>query len=64
MKITIEAETPNDSGSLFRVFVGAKTLGEGLTAAQTHVLIGEVLEQFAFPAKAKATSAPATGRRR
>jgi hypothetical protein len=40
-KITIEAETPGDSASLFQVRIADKRVGEHLTAAQAHLLIGE-----------------------
>jgi hypothetical protein len=48
-KITIEAETPGDSASLFQVRIDDKRVGEHLTAAQAHLLIGEVLNRIALP---------------
>jgi hypothetical protein len=56
MKIIIETETPNDSGSLFRVFVEGKTVGERLTTVQTHILNGDILERFAAPTNATSSS--------
>lgn len=53
MKITIEAETPNDSGSLFRVAIDGRIVGETLTAVQAHIVVGEILEKVALPAKGK-----------
>jgi hypothetical protein len=49
MKIVIEPETPGDSRSLFRLLVGEKVVAEGLTAAQAHILIGDILEKMALP---------------
>jgi hypothetical protein len=49
MRIVIEPETPGDSGSLFRLLVGEKVIAEGLTAAQAHILIGDILEKMALP---------------
>jgi hypothetical protein len=46
MKITIEQEEPGDSSALFRLLVGEKVVAEGMTAAQIHILVGEVLEQM------------------
>jgi MFS transporter, DHA1 family, inner membrane transport protein len=42
-RITIELKTPSDSRTLFRVLVGESELGQGLTAIQTHLLVGELL---------------------
>jgi hypothetical protein len=49
MRIVIEPETPGDSGSLFRLLVGEKVIAEGMTAAQTHILIGDILEKMTLP---------------
>jgi hypothetical protein len=43
--MTIEPETRGDSGSLFRLFVNHRLVGERLTAAQVHVLVGDFLER-------------------
>jgi hypothetical protein len=48
LPITIEAEEPADRLSTLRVLAGGEVKGEGLTAAQAHVLVGDLLER-AFP---------------
>jgi hypothetical protein len=40
--IVIEAETPGDSRTMFRLRIDKDLIGEGLTAAQTQTLVGEV----------------------
>jgi hypothetical protein len=58
MKITIEQEEPGDSSALFRLLVGEKVVAEGMTAAQIHILVGEVLEQMTLQkGQSKATLA-------
>ncbi|HYC26163.1 MAG TPA: hypothetical protein VEC58_09020 [Roseiarcus sp.] len=47
--ILIEAQSPGDSSTLFRLRIDEKIVGENLTAAQTHLLIGEILERVALP---------------
>jgi hypothetical protein len=47
--IVIEAEAPGDSRTLFRVLIGDKVMGEHLTAAQAHILVGDILQQIALP---------------
>jgi hypothetical protein len=42
MKIIIEPEEPGDSRALFRLPVGEKVVAEGMTAAQIHILVGDV----------------------
>lgn len=49
MKIVIEPEAPGDSRTMFRLLVGEKLVAEGMTAAQTHVLVGDILEKLALP---------------
>jgi hypothetical protein len=49
MRIVIEPETPGDSRSFFRLLVGEKVIAEGLTAAQAHILIGDILEKMTLP---------------
>jgi hypothetical protein len=39
-RIVIELEIPRDSGSLFRLRLDNKVVGEHLTAVQTHLLVG------------------------
>jgi hypothetical protein len=45
-QIVIELQTPGDSGSLFRLRLDNKVIGESLTAVQTHLLIGEILDRI------------------
>jgi hypothetical protein len=56
-RIVIEAETPGDSRTMFRLRIDASVIAEGLTAVQAHVLVGEILERIAVP---KSPSEPAT----
>jgi hypothetical protein len=51
MKIVIEAETPGDSRTLFRITLAQKLIGQELTAAEAHLLVGEILERIALPRK-------------
>jgi hypothetical protein len=46
VKIILEPETADDNRTMFRLRIDAKLIGEGLTAVQTHVLIGEILERI------------------
>jgi hypothetical protein len=48
-RIVIELETPGDSRSLFRLRLDNKVVGENLTAAQTHLLVGEILDRVTLP---------------
>lgn len=48
-RITIELETPGDSRSLFRLLPDDGVIGENLTAAQAHLLIGEILDRIILP---------------
>jgi hypothetical protein len=43
VKITIETETPNDSATMFRVKIDDKTVGQNLTAVQTHLVVYEIM---------------------
>jgi hypothetical protein len=52
-EICIQAETPGDSASLFRLLIDQKIVGESLTAAQAHLLVGEILGRVALPAQDK-----------
>ena len=56
-QIVIEAETPGDSRTMFRLRIDASAIAEGLTAVQAHVLVGEILERIAVP---KSPGGPAT----
>ena len=48
-QIVIEAETPGDSRTMFRLRMDASIIADGLTAVQAHVLVGEILERVALP---------------
>ena len=48
-QIVIEAETPGDSRTMFRLRIDASSIAESLTAVQAHVLVGEILERIAVP---------------
>jgi hypothetical protein len=48
-QIVIEAETPGDSRTMFRLRIDASSIAEGLTAVQAHVLVEEILERIAVP---------------
>ena len=53
MRVLLEAETPQDPGSLFRVSVNGHQLAAGLTAVQAHVLVGDALEVFLLPSRSR-----------
>jgi hypothetical protein len=61
MRIVIEPETPGDSRSLFRLLVGEKVIAEGMTAAQAHILIGDILEKMTLPKKTAVAKEKAVG---
>ena len=46
VKIILEPETADDIRTMFRLRIDAELIGEGLTAVQAHVLIGEILERI------------------
>jgi hypothetical protein len=52
MPIVIEAEHPEDPDTTLRVVSNGAVRGENLTAAQAHVLVGELLEAL-FPPRAE-----------
>lgn len=62
VRIVIEPETDGDSRSLFRLFVGEKLVAEGMTAAQTHLLVGDILERIALPNKPRKSNIQRSGR--
>jgi hypothetical protein len=37
---------------MFRLRIDGKVVGENLTAVQTHLLVGEILERIVLPKKA------------
>jgi hypothetical protein len=49
MTIVIEAESPGDSRTLFRIRFGDRPIGEELTAVEAHLLVGEILARIALP---------------
>jgi hypothetical protein len=55
-RIVIETETPGDSRTMFRVRMDDLVLGENLTAAQAHLIVGEVLDRISLPRPAKKPS--------
>ena len=56
-QIVIEAETPGNSRTMFRLRIDAKPIAEGLTAVQAHILVAEILERIVLPKSAE-TRAP------
>jgi hypothetical protein len=52
-RIVIELEIPGDSRSLFRLWLDKKVVGENLTAVQTHLLVGEILDRITLPRPAE-----------
>ena len=48
MRIAIEADTPT---SLIRITLNRKPVAQELTAAQAHILVGEILERFVLRGK-------------
>ena len=46
MRIIIDMEVPDDHRSLFRVLIGDKLIAETLTAVQSHLLVGDILERL------------------
>lgn len=52
-QIVIEAETPHDFRTMFRLRLDKTLIAEGLTAVQAHILVGEILEQIALPKPAE-----------
>jgi hypothetical protein len=60
-KIVIEAETPGDLGTMFRLWVDANVIAEGVTEAQAHLLVGEILQRIGARSS---VADPASGRLR
>ena len=48
-QIVVEAETPGDLRTMFRLRIDANLIAEDLTTAQAHLLVGEILERIALP---------------
>ena len=53
LPIMIEAEDPQNPNSMLRVVAGGLVRGESLTAAEAHILIGELLEKLFPPAQSQ-----------
>jgi hypothetical protein len=51
-RITIETETLGDYRSMFRLLIDDKVIGQGLTAVQAHILIGDILDRVTVPVRA------------
>jgi hypothetical protein len=45
-QIVVEAETPDDPRTLFRLRVDQTLIAEGLTSAQAQIAVGEILEEI------------------
>src|ERR1700722_11533840 len=64
-QIVVEVETIGDSRTMFRLRIDANVIAEGLTAAQAHLLVGEILDRFTLPkrdGRASVGSAPSRWR--
>jgi hypothetical protein len=48
-KIIVEQESPGNPRTLFRVMMYGNVFAEGLTAAQAHVIVGDILETLVLP---------------
>jgi hypothetical protein len=51
-QIVIETETPGDSRTMFRVRMNDLVIGQNLTAAQAHLIVGELLDRITIPRSA------------
>lgn len=49
MRITIENQEQYDPSSLFRVTLNDRLISENLTAAQAHILVGDIFEKALGP---------------
>ena len=63
-QIVIEAETPGNSRTMFRLRIDASAIAEGLTAVQAHVLVGEILRAYRRAAVAQRAGDSYGARRR
>jgi hypothetical protein len=52
-RIVIETETPGDSRTMFRVRTDDLVIGQNLTAAQAHLIVGQVLDRITIPRSAR-----------
>ena len=48
-RIVIELETRGDSRSMFGLRLDDAIVGENRTAAQAHILVGEILDRVTMP---------------
>jgi hypothetical protein len=53
LRITIETEIPNDSGSMFRVLLDNKPIGADLTAVQAQIVAAEIIERLVLSPRPK-----------
>lgn len=58
-QITIEAETPGDSLTMFRLLIDANVIAQELTAVQARLLVGEILDRITLPRTAETRKTPA-----
>jgi len=56
--IGIEWETAGDPAAMFRLKIDDRVVGENLTAAQAHLLVGEILERIVLPNKPRKPQRP------
>jgi hypothetical protein len=54
-QIVIEAETPGDSRTMFRLRIDASLIADDLTSVQAHILVGEIFERIAMPKPSEQT---------
>ena len=60
-QIVIEAELSDDAQSMFRLSINANLIAKGVTAAQAHYLVGEVLQRIGSPERAETVMFDADG---
>jgi hypothetical protein len=63
IRIIIEPEEPGDSRALFRLLVGEKVMAEGMTAAQIHIPVGDILEKMTLHKGQSGAAVPEPSRR-
>jgi hypothetical protein len=56
--IGIEWQISGDPAAMFRLRIDDKVVGENLTAAQAHLLVGEILERIVLPNKPRKPRRP------
>ena len=56
--IGIEWQTAGDPATMFRLKIDDRIVGENLTAAQAHLLVGEILERIVLPNKPRKPQRP------